>query len=137
MDFAGQKRAEQLCFYMIVTAGILAFALGWFDASYALMMKVSRPGAASAVRILTPIRLLQGLVPSFRYTSCLLAFQLSLFRLSRWLPCRPDVSITPPRGLCGRQSERLKVLSWYLQQGLERNVSFLGHRVNNVPLSCI
>lgn len=41
MDFNGQKAAEQLCLYMILISGILAFAVGWFDASFALMMKVA------------------------------------------------------------------------------------------------
>lgn len=42
MDFEGQKQAEQLCFYIIITAGVLAFGAGWLDANFALMMKVSR-----------------------------------------------------------------------------------------------
>lgn len=41
MDFNGQKAAEQLCLYMILFAGALAFGVGWFDASFALMMKVT------------------------------------------------------------------------------------------------
>lgn len=40
MDFSGQKEAEQLCLYIILAAGALAFGMGWFDASFALMMKV-------------------------------------------------------------------------------------------------
>ena len=40
MDFAGQKQAEQLCLYIIVAFGGLAFLAGWFDSSFALMMKV-------------------------------------------------------------------------------------------------
>jgi len=42
MDFSGQKQAEQLCLYIILTAGALAFGVGWFDASFGLMMKVRR-----------------------------------------------------------------------------------------------
>ena len=41
MDFSGQRAAEQLCLYIILIAGALAFGVGWFDASFALMMKVT------------------------------------------------------------------------------------------------
>ena len=40
MRTAVQKQAEQLCFYIIITAGVLAFGAGWLDANFALMMKV-------------------------------------------------------------------------------------------------
>ena len=42
MDFEGQKQAEQLCFYILISAGFLAFGAGWLEANFALMMKVSR-----------------------------------------------------------------------------------------------
>ncbi len=41
MDFQGQKLAEQLCLYIICAAGAVAFALGWAEGSFALMMKAS------------------------------------------------------------------------------------------------
>jgi len=41
MDFQGQKLAEQLCLYIICIVGAIAFALGWVEGSFALMMKVS------------------------------------------------------------------------------------------------
>jgi hypothetical protein len=40
MDFQGQKLAEQLCLYIICTAGAVAFVFGWLEGSFALMMKV-------------------------------------------------------------------------------------------------
>ena len=40
MDFKGQKAAEQLCLYIILISGVLAFGVGWLDANFALMMKV-------------------------------------------------------------------------------------------------
>ena len=50
MDFDGQKAAEQLCLYIILISGILAFGVGWFDASFALMMKVQICLASLACR---------------------------------------------------------------------------------------
>jgi Na+/H+ antiporter NhaC len=44
MDFKGQKLAEQLCLYIILAAGLVAFATGWYQGSFAAMMKArSRP----------------------------------------------------------------------------------------------
>ncbi len=40
MDFKGQKLAEQLCLYIILAAGLLAFVTGWYQGSFAAMMKV-------------------------------------------------------------------------------------------------
>ena len=41
MDFKGQKLAEQLCLYIILAAGALAFVTGWYQGSFAAMMKAS------------------------------------------------------------------------------------------------
>ncbi len=41
MDFKGQKLAEQLCLYIILAAGLGAFVTGWYQGSFAAMMKAS------------------------------------------------------------------------------------------------
>ncbi|BDA42930.1 probable signal peptidase complex subunit 1 [Coccomyxa sp. Obi] len=54
MDFQGQKLAEQLCLYIICAAGAVAFALGWAEGSFALMMKVYGSGVAVAMVACVP-----------------------------------------------------------------------------------
>ncbi|EIE24954.1 hypothetical protein COCSUDRAFT_83646 [Coccomyxa subellipsoidea C-169] len=54
MDFQGQKLAEQLCLYIICIAGAVAFALGWVQGSFALMMKVYGSGVAVAMVACVP-----------------------------------------------------------------------------------
>ncbi|KAK9842553.1 hypothetical protein WJX81_005794 [Elliptochloris bilobata] len=54
MDFKGQKLAEQLCLYIILAAGALAFATGWYQGSFAAMMKVYGGGVAVAMLACVP-----------------------------------------------------------------------------------
>ena len=50
MDFRGQKQAEQLCMYIIIAAGVVAFVSGFTQNSFALMMKVRPACHLSAIR---------------------------------------------------------------------------------------
>ena len=52
MDFQGQKLAERLMLYIICIAGLVAFCMGWFEGSFALMMKVRRIEVAPVSYIL-------------------------------------------------------------------------------------
>ena len=74
MDFEGQKQAEQLCLYIIVTAGILAFGAGWLDANFALMMKVLSRLMSPVYPVACHADLMQCLSLSFIHSISLLTF---------------------------------------------------------------
>lgn len=54
MDYAGQKLAEQLNFYILLIFGLVAFTAGYATGSFGLLMKIYAGGLVLDAAVVVP-----------------------------------------------------------------------------------